>query len=164
MHRTCSSTIGIAAGCIVPGSPRTRCEPNVKSVEEHAVGIIWIHHDSLIVPVLVIVASTTPAVSERAALRTLHESPARPAISRRPGTNLAARVIAAAAIGNNRLALSIDVIRITRRDSNIDSAQLITGIDINKGRATAGIHWRPSRVGAAGDRIAKDEPISVARN
>src|SRR5436190_811595 len=122
MNRACRPAVRISAGNIVPDSSRASCKPDVERVEEYAIGIIWVHHHPLIVPILVIVASAGLAVSERAALRPLHESPARPAISRRPGTNLAARVIAAAAIGNNGLCLGIDVVRIARRDSNIDSA------------------------------------------
>ena len=47
---------------------------------------------------------------------------------------------AAVAVADNRLCLGINIIRVTRRDGNLDSAQLITRVDIDKGRATAGIH------------------------
>jgi hypothetical protein len=166
MYRTRRSTVRIAAGGIVPASSRASCEPNVEGVEEYTVGIIWIHYNSLVVPVLGIVACAVLAVSERAALGTLHEGPACTTIRRCPGADLAARSAAAAAVAvtNNRLYLGIDVIRVTWSDSNIDSAQLVTRVDINKGRAAASIHWRPSRIGAAADRITKYKSVGIAGN
>src|SRR4029077_20825705 len=134
MHRTCWATIGIAAGGIVPDSPGAGSEPNVERIKEDAILIVRIHGDPLVVPVLGIIARAVLAVSKRAALRTLHEGPTRTAVSRRPGTDLAARRIAAAAIivTNNGLCLCVDVIRVTRRDSNLHPAQLIPAGDVNK--------------------------------
>jgi len=48
--------VGITAGGIVPGRSCARCEPNVESVEEDALRIIRVHDNSLIVPVLGIIA------------------------------------------------------------------------------------------------------------
>src|SRR5215510_15265132 len=86
---------GIATGDIVPHSSRTGCEPNVICVEEHAVGIVGVHRDSLIVPVLRIIEAT---VTERTALRAFHISPARAAICGSPCTQLATVGTAATAI------------------------------------------------------------------
>src|SRR6266545_3306400 len=134
MHRTCRAAIRIAACGIVPGCSRARCEPNLESVEEHAIGIIWIHDHSFVVPVLGIVACAGLAISECAALRTLHESPARAAVSRRPGADLAARGIAAAVVivTDNGLHLGIDVVGVAWRDGNVYSAQLSAGGNVNK--------------------------------
>src|SRR6266550_2152837 len=168
VNGACSPGIRITAGGIVPCRSRARCEPNVKSVEEHAVRIVRIHDDSLVVPVLRIITGTIWAatVSQRAALRTFHEGPACAAVSSSPGADLATRSFAAAAVAvtDNRLGLGIDVIRVTRRHSNVDTAQLIARININKRRAAAGIHGRSSRVRTAADCIAEDETISVACN
>src|SRR6267378_8470812 len=115
MHRAGRAAIRIAAGGIIPGSSRARCEPNFKSVEEDALRIIWIHNDSLIVPVLGIVSCAVLAVSKRAALGTFHESPTCASVSRSPSANLAARRTSttAIAVGDNRLCLGINVIRVT---------------------------------------------------
>src|SRR4029077_10683508 len=66
-------------------------------------------------------------------------------------------------VADNGLYLCVDVIRVTRRDSNLHSAQLITRVDINKRRSGSGVHMCSGGVCAAADRIAKDETISVAR-
>src|SRR5437867_659111 len=118
MHRTSRAAVGIAAGGIVPSCSRARCEPNVKSVEEDALRIIRVHDHALIVPVLGIIACAVLAVSERAALRTLHEGPTCASVSRGPGANLAARGTSAAAVAvpDNRLCLGVDVIGVARRD------------------------------------------------
>src|SRR4029077_4227376 len=118
MHGTCRGAVRIAAGGIVPDSPCARSEPNVERIKEDAIRIVRIHGDSLVVPVLGIVARAVLAVSKRAALRTLHEGPTRTAVSRRPATDLPPSRIAAAAIAvtNNGLCLCVDVIRVTRRD------------------------------------------------
>src|SRR5438270_10924324 len=131
MHRACSPRVGIAAGGIVPGRSSARCEPNVKGVEEDALRIIWIHNDSLIVPVLGIVACAVLAISQCAALRTPHEGPTCASVSRSPSANLAARGTSAAAVAvtDNRLCLGVDVIRVTRRDGNLHPAQLHRRID-----------------------------------
>src|SRR5262245_58946122 len=76
---------GITTGDIVPHSSRTCCEPNVICVEEHAVGVVRVHRDSLIVPVLRIIE---PTVTERTTLRAFHISPADAAICCSPGTEL----------------------------------------------------------------------------
>ena len=103
-------------------------------------------------------------ISERAALRTFHEGPTCATISRSPSANLAARGASttAVAVRDNGLRLGINVVRVTRSDSNIHSAQLIAGVDVNKRRPASSIHRGPSRIGAAGYRVAKDEPIGVA--
>src|SRR4029453_12152185 len=164
MHRTCRAAVGIAAGSIVPGSSRPRCERDLERVEEHAVRIGRVYHYSLVVPVLGIIALALRAVPERAALGTLHESPACAAVRGHPGANLAARGLAAATVivTDNRLNLGIDVIRVARRDCNIDSAELIAGIDVNKGRTAPGIHRCSSRIRAASNLITKHEPIGIA--
>src|SRR5215510_1450916 len=87
----------ITTGDIVPDSSRACCEPNVICVEEDAVGIVRVHGDSLIVPVLRIIEA---AVTERTALRAFHIRPAGAAICGSPGTKLATVTIAASAIPN----------------------------------------------------------------
>src|ERR1043166_5259854 len=118
MHRTCCAAVGITAGGIVPHGSRARCEPDLERVEENTVGIIWINNHSLIVPVLGIVACAVLAVPKRAALGTLHKSPACTAVGSGPGADLATRSVAAAAVTvtHNGLYLGIDVIRVTRGD------------------------------------------------
>src|SRR5206468_9654893 len=122
VHRTCASAIRITARGIVPHSARTRCKPHLERVEKDPIWIIRIHGDSLVVPVLGIVALATSAVSERAALRTFHVTPIGAAVGRSPGTQLAT-IGAAAAVGveGYGLDLRINVVRVTRRDSNIDA-------------------------------------------
>ena len=126
---TCAAAVGITAGGIVPDGSCARCKPDVESVEEDAVRIVWIHGDSLVVPVLWIVAGGILAVSERAALRTFHVSPACAAIRGSPGAELAARCASATAIAipDDGLPLRINVIRVTRRDSDIDASELVAG-------------------------------------
>src|SRR5947208_16193068 len=120
---------GITAGGIVPDGARARCKPDFKCIEEDSVGVVRIHRDSLVVPVLRIIALATTAVSERAALRTLHISPVRATVCRSPGTQLTARTIAAAAIAIRRdgLALCVHVIRVTRRHADVDSSDPFPG-------------------------------------
>src|SRR4029453_82276 len=164
MHRTCCAAVGTAAGGIVPHGSCAGREPDLKSIEEHAIGIIWINNHTLIVPVLGIVACAVLAVSQRAALGTLHESPACTAVGRPPSADLAARGTAAAEITvtHNGLYLGIQVIVVTRGDRIVYSAQLIAGGDVNKRRAAPRMHRCPSRIGPAADRIAKHKPIGVA--
>src|SRR5882762_1150730 len=166
MHRTCRAAVRITAGSIVPRTSRTSREPDVESVEKNALRIIWIHNDSLIVPVLGIVACAVLAISQRAALRTPHEGPTCASVSRSPSANLAAGSTSAAAVAvtDNRLCLGVDVIRVTRRDGNLHPAQLIARIDVNKRRPAACIHRRTSRIRAAGNCSTKNKPISVAGN
>src|SRR5882757_1831457 len=111
MHRTCRAAVRITAGSIVPRTSRTSREPDVESVEKNTLRIIWIHNDSLIVPVLGIVTCAVLAVSKRAALGTFHKGPACAAVSRRPCTALTAGRTSAAAVAvcNNRLGLRIDI-------------------------------------------------------
>src|SRR5882724_5173067 len=118
MHRTRRAAVRIAAGGIIPGCSCASCEPDVEGVEEHAIRIVRVDDHSLVVPILSIIAGAVLAVSERAALGTLHESPACTAISSSPGAYLAARCVATttAIVTDNRLHLGIDVIRVTRRD------------------------------------------------
>ena len=146
VHGTRVPAVRISAGGIVPHSSRARRKPDVKRIEEDAVRVVRIDGDSLVVPVLWIVALATSAVSKRAALRALHITPVRAAVCGSPGADLAASGIAAPAIivTNNGLHLSVDVVRVARRDSNLNSTQLIAGVDINKRRAAPGIHGRSS--------------------
>ena len=127
VHRTCAAGVGITAGGIVPHCSCARCKPNVESVEEHAVGIVRVDRDSLVVPVLRIVAGGILAVSERAALRAFHVSPAGAAICGSPGAKLATSCAAttAIAIPNDGLRLRVDVIRVTRRDCDVDASELV---------------------------------------
>ena len=164
VHRTCVSAVRITARGIVPNSSRARCKPNVERIEEYPIGIIRIDGDSLVVPVLRIITGAVTAISERATLRAFHITPARATVCGSPSADLAARGVAATTIivTDNGLYLGVDVIRVTRRDSNVDSAQLIAGIDVNKRRATPRIHGCPSRIGAARDLITKHETIGIA--
>src|SRR5580765_7903770 len=93
VNGTCAPAIRITAGDIVPHSARARCKPHIKRVEKDPVRIVWIHGDSLVVPVLGIIALARGggAVSERAALRTFHVSPAPATVRASPGAQLAAR-------------------------------------------------------------------------
>src|SRR6266536_3848584 len=164
VHGTCVPAVRITAGGIVPDSSRARCKPDLKRIEEDPVGIIRIYGDSLVVPVLRIIALTASTVSKRAALRTVHESPACATVCASPGADLATSGVAAATIivTDDGLGLGIDVIRVARRDSNIYSTQLIAGGDINKRRASAGIHVRTSRIRAAGHCITEHKAIGIA--
>src|SRR5919106_1087768 len=89
VHRACAPGIGIPAGGIVPNCSGPGCKPDVECVKEHAVGIVRIHRDSLVVPVLRIVAGSIVTVSERAALRALHIHPGRATVCGTPGAELA---------------------------------------------------------------------------
>src|SRR5947207_15086976 len=82
-----------------------------------------------IIHVLRIIAGTILAVSECAPLRTLHVSPARPAIGGSPGAKLTSIRIATTVvvIPNDGLRLCVDVVRVTRRDCDIDASQLVDG-------------------------------------
>src|SRR4029434_1868904 len=113
---------GITTGDIVPHSSRARGKPNVICVEEDAVGVVRVHRDSLIVPVLRIIEAT---VTERTALRAFHISPAGAAICRSPCTKWATVGIAASAIPNNGLRLRVNVIWITWRDCDVDASKLV---------------------------------------
>src|SRR5206468_6764371 len=81
---------GITTGSIVPDSSRARCKPDLERVDENAVGVVWIHLDSLVVPVLGIVALAVVTVSKRAALRALHITPTPATVCGSPGAELAA--------------------------------------------------------------------------
>src|SRR5262245_24661568 len=112
VNGACVPAVRITAGGIVPHSARARCKPHVERVEKDPGRMVWVHCDSLVVPVLGIVALATSAVSERAALRALHISPARATVCGSPGAKLAAISTAAAAvaIGRDGLALCVNVI------------------------------------------------------
>src|SRR6476469_5722975 len=109
VNGTCASAIRITAGGIVPNSACACCKPHVERVEKDPIRIVWIHGDSLVVPVLGIVTLATGTVSERATLRTLHKSPVRATVCCSPGTQLAAGSIAAATIAIRRDGLSLCV-------------------------------------------------------
>src|SRR6476469_509155 len=96
VHGTCRPAVRITARDIVPHSSRARCKPHIERVEEDAVRIVWVHCDSLVVPVLGIIACGIRAVSERAALRAFHVSPGAAAVGCRPGAELTAIGAAAA--------------------------------------------------------------------
>src|SRR6266496_2821486 len=164
VHGARGPAVRITAGGIVPDSSRARCKPDLKRIEEDPVGIIRIYGDSLVVPVLRIIALTASTVSKRAALRTVHESPACATVCASPGADLATSGVAAATIivTDDGLGLGIDVIRVARRDSNIYSTQLIARVDVNKRRTAPRIHGCPSRIGAAADLIAEYQAISIA--
>src|SRR6476660_1594859 len=163
VNGTCAAAIRVTAGGIVPDSSCARCKPDVERIEEDPVRIVWVHGDSLVVPVLGIVALATSAVSERAALRTLHVTPGCGAVCRSPRSKLAAVSTAATAVAiwSNRLALCINVVRVAWRDSKLDPPQLIASRGIDKWAAAGGVHRCPCRVGAAGNLITEDEPIGV---
>src|SRR5438552_7046829 len=161
---------GITAGGIIPNCACACCKPNVEGVEEDAVGVIWVNSDALIVPVLRIIHAT---VSERAALRTLHVSPARPAIGGSPGAKLTSIGIATTAvvIPNDGLRLCVDVVRVTRRDCDINASQLVGGANTGSSatanrivarRAVTRIHGRSSSVRTAGYLVTKHEPVPIA--
>src|SRR5438874_1668679 len=162
-------TAGITARNIIPHVSCARCKPYVEGVEEDAVGVIWVNSDALIVPVLRIIHAT---VSERAALRALHITPARAAVCRSPRTKLASvGATTAVVIPNDRLRLCVDVVRVTRCDCDIDAPELIGAATtgsiaatnrIVARRATTGIHGRTRRVRAAGHLVTEHKPISIA--
>ncbi|PYI46761.1 MAG: hypothetical protein DMF11_07895 [Verrucomicrobia bacterium] len=164
MHGTCATAVGITAGGIVPDSSRERRKPNLERVKEDPFGVVRIHGDSLVVPVLRVIAGAVNAVSERAALGTFHIIPVCATVCGSPGTQLAAVAIATATvvIPNDGLALCVNVVRVAWRHSYVDSTQLISGIDVNKRRAAAGVHRCSCSVRAAGDLISKHEAVSIA--
>src|SRR5256885_2541640 len=163
---------GITARKIVPHTSCARCKPDVKGVEEDAVGIIWVNRNALIVPVLGIIETT---VTERAALRAFHISPARPAIRASPRTKLATVGITTptVVIPNNGLRLRVNVIRIARRHCDVDASKLVgaaitgsspTGNRIITRRTAAGIHRRTCRVRAARHLVTEDKPVTITGN
>src|SRR5215813_9793530 len=156
----------ITTSNIVPDSSSARCKPDIESIKEDPVWIVRVHCDSLVVPVLWIIPLATTTVCQRTALRAGHVAPGRTAVRASPGAKLAAVGIAAAAVAiwSNRLALCINEVRVAWRDSNINPPQLIACRGIDKRVASTGIHWRTSRVGAAGDLSAEYETIRVAGN
>ena len=164
VHRTCAAGIGIPAGGIVPHRSSAGCKPDVECVKEDAIRIVRIDRDSLVVPILWIIAGTTLTVSERAALGTLHITPARAAICGSPGAKLAASAPPQPPLlfASNGLPLCVNIIRVAWRDSNLNATELVAGRGIDKRAAGAGIHRRACRVRAAGDLIAEHEPIGVA--
>src|SRR5882762_9104765 len=97
MHRTSRAAVGIAASGIIPSCSCARRKPDLEGIKEDAIRIVRVHHDSLIVPVLWVIAGAALAISKRTTLRALHESPACTAVSSSPGPYLAARCTAAAA-------------------------------------------------------------------
>src|SRR5437762_8110435 len=115
---------GITTGDIVPYCPGPGSKPHIKSVKENAVGVVRVHRDSLIVPVLRIIEAT---VTERTTLRAFHVSPAGAAICAGPCTKLATVGTAATAVAipTDGLGLGIDVIWITRRDCDVDASELV---------------------------------------
>src|SRR5437870_2539117 len=161
---------GITTGDIVPYCPGPGSKPHIKGVKENAVGVVRVHRDSLVVPVLRIVEAT---VTERTALRTFHVSPAGAAICGSPCTKLATVGTAATAVAipNNGLGLRIDVIWITRRDCDVDASELVGAAITSSGPklngivarcAGACIHGRTRRVRATGHLIAEDEPVGIS--
>ena len=164
VHWARVSAVRITAGGIVPHSSRARCKPDLERVKEDPVGIIRIDGDALVVPVLRIITGAVTAISGLATLIAFHITPARATVCGSPSADLAARGVAATTIivTDNGLYLGVDVIRVTRRDSNVDSTQLIAGVDVNKRRPAAGIHRCSGRIGAAADLIAEDEPVCIA--
>ena len=166
---------GITTGSIVPNSSCARCKPDLECVEENAVRVVWIHGDSLVVPVLGIIALATATVSKRAALRAFQVTPSPAAVRGSPGAELAAVGVATAAIAikNNGLGLSVNVIGVTRRDCDVDSSELVGGANtgsiptaygIVARRAGTCIHRRTRGVRAAGHLITEHEAISIAGN
>src|SRR6266436_1901606 len=145
---------GITTGDIVPYCPGPGSKPHIKGVKENAVGVVRVHRDSLVVPVLRIVEAT---VTERTALRTFHVSPAGAAICGSPCTKLATVGTAATgvAIPNDGLRLRVNVIGITWRDCDVDASKLVGAAITGSGptnnwivaRCTAaGIHGRTCRI------------------
>src|SRR6266536_4975064 len=124
VHGTCVPAVRITAGGIVPDSSRARCKPDLKRIEKDPVRIIRIYGDSLVVPVLRIIALTASTVSKRTALRTLHITPSSTTIRGSPGAELAAIGAATATIGigSNRLALCVNNTRIAWRDTNVNTS------------------------------------------
>src|SRR4051795_3963983 len=129
VNGTCASAKRITAGGIVPHSACPGCKPHIEGVEKDPVRIVRVHYDSLVIPVLGIVALATSAVSERTTLRAFHVSPARSAIRGSPSSKLTSIGIAATSvvIPNDRLRLCIDIVRIIRRNCDIDAPELIGG-------------------------------------
>ncbi|PYJ69612.1 MAG: hypothetical protein DME76_08375 [Verrucomicrobia bacterium] len=163
---------GITAGGIGPYRSRARRQPDLERIDENPVRIVRINSDSLVVPVLGIVALATSAVPEGAALRTFHVSPARATICGSPCTKLATVGTAATgvAIPNDGLRLCVDVICVTRRDCDVDASELVGTAITGSGPtnnwivarcAAAGIHGRTRRVRAAGHLITEDEPVGI---
>src|SRR5438105_6775478 len=137
MHRTCAAAIGIPAGRIVPYCPCPRRKPDVKRVKEHAFGVVRVHGDPLVVPVLRIITGGILAIAQRTSLRAFHVSPAGAAICAGPCAKLATVGTAATAVAipNDGLGLGIDVIWITRRNCDVDASELVGGAITGSGPA-----------------------------
>src|SRR5205823_1191455 len=118
-------------------------KPNVEGVEENAVRIIWIDRDALIVPVLVVIRIHPFAVSQRCAIGTGNLCPSHAAIRgaiRSEFTTLSA----ATGLGRDRLQLCVNVIRIARRDRDVDSTNLIADSSAGVGSSAGRIQTRPA--------------------
>src|SRR5437868_14124130 len=109
VNGACSAGIRITAGGIVPCSSRARCKRDVESIKENAIRIVRIHDDSLVVPVLWVIAGTALAVSEYPALGAFHEGPACTAIRRSPGAYLADTCVTTTSVTvtNDRLSVKL---------------------------------------------------------
>src|SRR5438552_3612548 len=77
----------------------------------------------------------------------------------------------AVVIPNDGLRLCVDVVRVTRRDCDIDASQLVGGANtgsvaaanrIVARRAVTRIHGRSSSVRTAGYLVTKHEPVRIA--
>src|ERR1700722_13799569 len=81
----------VTARRVVPGTVSVLPKPNLKSVEESPVRIIRIDRDPLVVPVLVVIASTAGAVRESRSSRAWNLRPGRTTVCAAPRAKFTAR-------------------------------------------------------------------------
>ena len=125
----------------------------VESAEKDAIRIIRIHGNSLVVPILGVIARTAGAVEEQGAGRASNLSPGGAAVGRPVGAELATVGASAAAVWvrSDGLDLGVHDVRVAGRDRELNAAQLIAGSGIDIGRAAGRIESRPA-VGVGGNR------------
>src|SRR5262245_6564519 len=179
MHNVvgCGTAV-IAAGLIEEGCASTGRKPGVIRIDEHPVGIIWVHCYALVVPVLWVITRiaarvATNAIPQRTALGAGHKRPGGPAVGAGPNSNLASVGVAAASVivPLDRLHLGVDDIGITRCDGKVQASQLVGGAAANTSatgdriiarHTGACIHGRSGCIRAAGHCGAKYKAVIVA--
>src|ERR1700719_788755 len=85
----------VATSGISPGGVSILPKPDLECVEEGAVRIVWIHGDTLVVPVLIVIASAAATVEQSRPRRTLNLGPSGSAISGTPCRKFATSAAAA---------------------------------------------------------------------
>ncbi len=163
----------VAARHVVEGRPRAGRQPHVEGTDEDAVGVVGVNRDGLVVPVLRVVAAPgrahararVGAGGEQRARRAGHVAPGGAAVGRGPDAELAAGGVAAAAVvvGGDGLHLRVDVVRVARRDGDVDAAELVPASSCRRRACRCPRScWPWSRT--CWSHRAVDEAVGVARD